>query len=244
VTAASLAQMVSAFPGYFADIRATTLRLVDDATIRDRIRDGYETIEALYPDAVSPPVVFLIGRFSTGGTIRQERILIGTEFYALDDDTPIDELPTFQRVNVKPLDSIPLIVAHEHAHVLQSRAGGIFGGAGRTLLEQSLMEGSADFIGELAVGSHVNQHIHAYGLLHEGELWDEFTQAMNGTNVSEWLYNQGTATGDRPGDLGYFIGYRIAQAYYQQAADKSAAVREIIEVKNAAAFLSASGYDP
>jgi hypothetical protein len=53
-----------------------------------------------------------------------------------------------------------------------------------------------------------------------------------------------TATADRPGDLGYFIGYRIAQAYYNKQTDKAAAVRAIIEVFDADAFLAASGYDP
>lgn len=69
---------------------------------------------------------------------------------------------------------------------------------------------------------------------------------MHSTDVSRWLYNQGssTATPDRPGDLGYFIGYRITKAYYDNQADKVAAVRAIIGVVDADAFLAASGYDP
>ena len=243
VTALSLAQMVTAYPRYFAAIRENTLRLTPGSPVLTQIRENYATIEALYPAAAYPPVTFLIGRFSTGGTIRQSGMLIGVEFYASDDTTPTSELGTFQRINVKPLDSIPAIVAHEHVHVMQARAGGTFGRPGSTLLEQSLMEGSADFVGELASGAHVNGHVYEYGLAHEGELWAEFQLAMNGTNVSQWLYNQGNATGARPGDLGYFVGYRISQAFYLAQADKTAALRQIIEMRNAAAFLAASGYD-
>jgi len=69
---------------------------------------------------------------------------------------------------------------------------------------------------------------------------------MNGTDVSRWLYNQGssTATANRPGDLGYFVGYRIVEAYYLKQTDKAAALRDIIEIKDATDFLARSGYLP
>ena len=42
--------------------------------------------------------------------------------------------------------------------------------------------------------------------------------------------------------LGYFMGYRIAQAYYERAPDKKTAIRDILRVKNAEDFLERSGY--
>jgi hypothetical protein len=244
VTAQSLAQMVQAFPQYFTAIRGNTLLLTENSAVVATIRANFETIETLYPPAVFPPVTFLIGRFSTGGTIRPSGMLVGTEFYASDANTPLHELGAFQRANVRTLESLPLIVAHEHVHVMQAVAGKLFVHSNQTLLEQSLLEGSADFIGELVSGGHVNTNAHAYGLAHESELWNEFKLVMNGTNVTQWLYNQGSPPAGHPGDLGYFIGYRIAQAYYDKAADKSAALSQIIEVNDAPAFLTASGYAP
>ena len=242
VTAQSLVQMVQAFPRYFASIRANMLTLTSSAGVINEIRANYHQIEALYPAAVYAPVTFLVGRFSTAGTIRESGMLIGTEFYAVEDTTPLDELGAFQRANVHHLDSIPMVVGHEHTHILQSAAGKLWRKSNKTLLDQALLEGSADFVGELVSGSHINAHVYEYGFAHEAELWTEFSSAMNSTNVSQWLYNQGSATGARPGDLGYFIGYRIAQAYYNSKTDKTAALREIIEVADAAAFLAASGY--
>ena len=242
ITAASLVQTVRAYPGYFADIRPNTLRLGGEAALLARIRANYQNIEARYPDAIYPPVTFLIGRFSTGGTIRQSGILIGTEFFAIDNNTPLTELGAFQRANVKPLDSIPVIIAHEHAHVLQSRASPLLGKPRKTLLEQALIEGSADFLAELVAGAHINAAAHAYGLAHEAELWCEFAQEMNETDVGRWLYNQGSAGATRPGDLGYFIGYRITQAFHTRVTDKNAALRDIIGLLDANAFLTASGY--
>jgi hypothetical protein len=244
VTATSLSNMVAAYPRYFASVRSTNLALATDGTIASRIRSNYATIKSLYPPSVFPPVTFLVGRFSTGGTTSTDGMLIGTEFYSLNPSTPLDELPAFQRDNVAAAENLPIIVAHEHAHILQSRAGGIFGHA--TLLEQSLIEGGADFIGERSSGRNINARLWPFGISNESALWVEFKAAMHGTDVTRWLYNQGspTATADRPGDLGYFIGYRIVAAYYAKQTDKVAALRDIIEIRDADGFLAKSGYDP
>jgi hypothetical protein len=247
VTAASLAQMVSFAPKYFASIRATNLALATDNTIVSRIRVNYATIKTLYPPAVFPPVTLLVGRFSTGGTTSPSGMLVGSEFYSISANTPLDELQQFQRDNVKNADSLPLIVAHEHAHVLQQNApNGLFTHSNRDLLEQALIEGGADFIGERSSGGNVNGRLWAFAIPHEAALWQEFKVAMHGTDISRWLYNQGSsaATADHPGDLGYFIGYRIAEAYYATQSDKVAALRDIIEIRNADDFLARSGYSP
>ena len=244
VTAASLALMVRKYRRYFADIRASTLGLASDGGVQERIRDGYRKIRDMYAPAVFPPVTFLIGRFSTGGTTSTNGMLVGLEFYAITASTPLDELAQFQRDNVRPLDSLPVIVAHEHTHILQARAGGVATHRNKTLLDQSLAEGSADFVAYLTTGGNINARLRSYGLPREHDLWAEFKVAMHGTDTSQWLYNQGNATGDRPGDLGYFIGYRIAEAFYERTSDKRLALRTIIEVGDSDVFLAQSGYDP
>jgi Predicted Zn-dependent protease (DUF2268) len=238
--------MVTAFPRYFASIRASNLAFATDGALTTRIRTNFATIKSLYPPAVFPPVTLVIGRFSTGGTTSANGMLIGSEFYSKAADTPLDELGTFQHTNVKSADSLPIIVSHEHAHILQGRANGIFTHANKNLLEQALMEGGADFIGERSSGGNINSWLWPIALPMESSLWADFRSQMHGTDVSRWLYNQGssTATPTRPGDLGYFIGYRIAEAYYMKQADKVAALRDIIEMKDADAFLAASGYAP
>jgi hypothetical protein len=46
------------------------------------------------------------------------------------------------------------------------------------------------------------------------------------------------------GDLGYGVGYRIAKSYYQHAANKRQAVRNILEMTDAKAFLAESQWHP
>jgi uncharacterized protein YjaZ len=58
----------------------------------------------------------------------------------------------------------------------------------------------------------------------------------------DWLCN-GSQVKGRPADLGYYIGYKICEAYYRNAANKRQAVRDILEVKDFQQFLQASQYD-
>src|SRR6202011_5457692 len=54
---------------------------------------------------------------------------------------------------------------------------------------------------------------------------------------------QGDRAKGRPADLGYYIGYKICEAYYRQAADKKAAIKAILEIKDFKEFLKASRYE-
>lgn len=243
ITGTSLSAMVRAYPRYFAAIRDNTLELGPSSPVISTITANFAEMRQLYARSVAPRVTFVIGRFSTGGTVNSDGIVIGTEFYSSDAATPLNELAQFQRVNVKPNSALPSIIAHEHTHVLQLRFGSLQARA-RTVLERSLLEGSADFIGELASGTHINGHIHAWALPREAAVWQDFQSQMNDTDISRWLYNQQNSTPDRPGDLGYFVGYRIAKAYYDRTTDKTAAIRGIIEVADAQGFLQQSGYNP
>lgn len=54
----------------------------------------------------------------------------------------------------------------------------------------------------------------------------------------------GTVTKARPQDLGYFIGYRIAESYYRRATDKRQALRDMLLATDYRAFWKSSVYDP
>ena len=70
-------------------------------------------------------------------------------------------------------------------------------------------------------------------------------QDSRGTDLSQWLYN-GPGDDARRGDLGYWIGYRIARDYVSRAPDRSKAIAELLDVRPATAnaLLEASGWRP
>jgi len=182
------------------------------------IRAAFRKLKTLYPPAVFPDVYFVIGRFNSGGTSSRHGLLIGAEKY-------------------RDPSRLPSIVSHELIHYQQHCDA-------PTLLEHSFIEGSADFVGEMISGTQINGPAHAYGLAHEHELWQEFTPHFADRELYPWMY--GTPPNGRPNDLGYFIGYRIAQAYYEKAPDKSQALRDIVTAcgDGVKEILAKSGYNP
>jgi hypothetical protein len=229
--AEDLAKAVRKYPRYYASIRASTGRI---AEMEKAIRASFHALKDLYPDAVFPDVYFLIGRLNSGGTTSDRGLLIGADMYGRTPETPEAELSDWLRQVIQPVEELPHIVAHELIHFEQKSP------EAKTLLAMSIREGSADFLAELISGRHINAHVHAYANPREAELWREFQGRMHGKDAAGWLYSP--AAGGRPQDLGYWMGYKIAKAYYDRAADKKQAIRDILEIKDYDAFLAKSGY--
>lgn len=232
--AEALTKNINTHPKYYASIRESTMRI---ESFRPQIRAAFHALKHLYEDAVFPDVYFLIGRMTSGGTLSNRALLIGAEMYGRTPNTPIEELSDWHRQVLASVDGIPHIVAHELIHYQQGKMA-----ASNTLLAQSIREGSADFIAELISGRHINGHLHAYGNPREKQLWGEFKKEMLGTDKSRWLYN-GDQSKDRPADMGYYMGYKISEAYYNKTQDKRQAVRGILEIKDFEQFLKDSGYE-
>jgi len=220
-------------PRYYAAVRPNTLRLHEQEPV---IRAGLRQLESLYPDATFPDVYFVVGGFSTQGTLAREGLLIGAEMVAADASTPMDELPPFMRDVTLTTEVVPCIVVHELVHHQQDYA------EDRSLLAQSLVEGVADYLTDRAVGCYPTAAAtYAWGDAHEGALWEEFRGAMLGTDYGGWLYNGGEGA-ERPDNLGYWVGYQIAEAYYERAEDKGQAVYDLLHIHDFGAFLEASSY--
>ena len=126
-------------------------------------------------------------------------------------------------------------MAHEIVHYQQKSLG-----TNPTLLANVIHEGSADFLAEMISGRHINEHVHRYAIPRRAQLWKEFKEKMHGKDLDGWLYS---SPADRPQDLGYWIGYEITKAYYDEATDKWQAIREILQVIDFDAFLAKSGYE-
>jgi hypothetical protein len=233
-SAEALAQTIEKCPRYYASIRQQTQKV---AAYSDEIRKGFHRLKAIYADAVFPDVYFVIGRLSTGGTTSKNGLLIGAEMYGLTKGSPTAELNDWLKQVLKSIDTIPAIVAHESVHIQQQSLI-----LARTLLAQSIEEGAADFIGEMMVEQIINKHLHEFGNPKERQLWEEFKPVMNEKSFANWLYNGGAAK-DRPADLGYYIGYKICESYYQKAQDKSQAIKDILAVSDFEKFLKDSQYE-
>ncbi len=245
--AEELVSWMGKFPRYYAAIRARTLSVDTSSQVTSDIRRGLTKLTELYPAAKFPDIYFLIGTTSTGGTTGWSGMMIGTEQYAGDSTTPRDELPAWSLATFRTLTfaTLPGLVIHEAVHTQQAPRPE---GEKNTLLRQAIGEGTADFLAELAVGPYLaDSPRRRYGLAHEHEVWLDFQDEMaTDSTITKWMYNGRVPPDSNHGatDIGYFVGSRIAQAYYNRARDKRAAVRELLALRNPDEILAKSGYNP
>ncbi len=208
-----------------------TARVPAFDSAQNGIRAAFAKLVAIYPEATLPSVYFVVGDGIAGGTsvpTDPPTVLIGAEL-------------------VSSVGGIPWTVAHEAAHAQQRYPAWKLIGAGPsfirgTVLAQSIKEGSADFIAHLVTGEIPHSAQDVYGRSHELAVWAEFQRDMHGKDYRHWLYNGESAT--RPSNLGYWMGYRITQAYYDHARDKAQAIHDIFNIKDFDQFLAASHYNP
>lgn len=200
--------------------------------VRQRLVTALARLAKLYPPAIFPPITILIGRDSTGGTTSPTGVLIGLEMLCSADYLEPDVESRFVHV-----------IAHEYAHVQQP--GAAVESPDLPLLFVAMIEGGAEFVDELTSGGVSYQHLQRWTKGHEAEILARFAADRARTDTHDWLYN-GSGDPDHPGDLAYWVGYRIAKAYYDRAADKKRALAEIIRVtpKTAETIYQESGLAP
>lgn len=229
ITGERVAAAIAERPQLYADARRCAAAL---PAVRDRLATALARLGALYPQAVFPLVTIAVGRGKPVGVGNAGGgVMIGLEaLCAADFFTPDLE------------DRFVTVITHEYVHVQQPAAQ--VEDPNDTVLKAALIEGGAEFVTELVTGSISYGHLVAATQGRERVLETEFAADQDAKALgSDWLYN-GLGTPERPGDLGYWVGYRIAKAYYVHARDKTAALREIIEVRDPKAFLARSGWYP
>jgi hypothetical protein len=220
-------------PQYYASARQTMLSVADQ---KPHIVAALRRLQHLYPPVRFNPIYFLVGGFA-GSTAQPVGLLIGADQDANGPNVDISELSLVQRNRCGPVTNMPALVTHEMIHNTQQPHDG-------TLLSGAIREGMADFVAELVTGQPgTNARLHVYGNAHERELWHAFAQEMWGNNPQNWLANSKQETPDKPCDLGYYVGYKICQAYYDKAADKKQAVAQMLTTRDFKAFLAQSGYE-
>lgn len=226
VTGARIAQTMAKDPTLYADAKRCMAVL---PRVRVREAAALQKLGRLYPEARFPPVTIAVGRGKpvaigapdTGVQIGLEA-LCGVKYF--------DQ-------NVE--DRFVHVIAHEYIHVQQPQS--MADDEHPTVLEISLVEGAAEFMAEKISGAVSDPGVWTEARGREKEIETAFVPDEDSRDLSKWVYN---GTIDKPGDLGYWVGYRIVKAYYQHAADKRRAIGDIIGMTDPKAFLVKSGWYP
>lgn len=242
-TAEKFVNSVARLPKFFNSIRKNTLEVKRALPIVEEIVSKFQQV---YPNFKPFKVCFAIGLVNTGGTVSGKFLLIGSEITTSTKNTDLSEFnnSAFSKQLANGEDIIQKIknmVAHEYVHTQQTTPYDK-NAIGCGLLYSVMSEGFCDFIGELTSGSQINLVAREYGDKHEKELWQQLKNELCNNSAKNWIYNYSTVK-DKPGDLGYYMGYKIAEEYYKNATDKKQAVTDIIEMNDPIKFLQLSKYD-
>lgn len=221
--------LISRFPKYWRSLRVPSLQIKNKLQSIDRI---YETYKNKCPNFNNPTICFGMGCLGSGGTTSKHLILIGVEIAVADSSVDISELPDYLK-NVLGNNRIEAYIAHEAVHTMQrgfpvAEFFALAKNRRLNLLNACIVEGSCDFISMKYCGLNINQHVVNYGQLHENELKIQFSKAIKERpfDYSEWLYNFYSIKG-KPHDLGYYIGFKITESYYDKTSDKNKALQTI-----------------
>jgi len=229
VNAENIARATATTPELYTNARSCMAAL---PRVRERLNRSFDKLLALYPEAKRPPVTILVSRgkpVAIGGPGDGVQISLeaacstnAARFLGADMD-----------------DRFVRLIAHEYIHVQQSPV--LAATEKLTVVERSLIEGVAEFIAEVIAGRPSNVGVFASVAGREREIETNFVPDVDKTDLSAWFDN---TTAENVGQLGYWVGYRIAKSYYQHAPNKRAAIREMIQMTDAKAFLAASGWRP
>lgn len=213
--------LMGKYPRFWNSIRPNTLM------IKNKIPEAevaIERLKKLYPELKEAEIYFTIGGLRSGGTVKNNMVLVGCEIATGNAETNVSEFENDWLKNVfqkQSLDHFIWLNIHEYVHTQQR-------GYGSLVLNRCIYEGACDFITELVMDQPLKTQYQTYGRENAEKIKEQFKKEMFTNDYSNWLYNGGSSGAQA--DLGYYVGYEICKGYYQQTKDKSRAIKDIIEL--------------
>jgi hypothetical protein len=232
---------MKAYPRFWNSIRNNSLHT---EKFDIEIREGIEKLKEIYPDLKPATVYYTMGVFRSPGTGFDDLALIGAEFALGDSYTVTEEFPESLNYvkdyfQINPRKYLDFLNIHEYIHTQQNPALD-------NTLSQTLFEGIPDFLASKVTGKKPPHTYYAFGLENEERLKKAFESEMfDIRKMGDWMWNKNNQFNTR--DLVYFMGARIAEAYYDKATDKELAIKEMIELdynneSQIENFVNSSGY--
>ncbi len=215
---------------YYKSIRKSTLKATE---LKAVYKKSFVNLKKIYPQAKFPPIYFVIGKLNSAGTVSSEGLILGIDQACMSEKADTTELSKWEKANISTFKNLPHTVAHELIHFQQDGMA-----KDTTLLKAAIEEGMADFIGELISGKSANESLLKYGKGKEKTIWADFKKEMFLNRGHLWIANG--EQNDKPSDLGYWVGYQVCKAFYEQAKDKKKAIYEMLNIKDYKKFLEQS----
>lgn len=241
-TAEEYLDVIHNYPEFWKSLRKNT---ADTELHNKQLRSGTALLKKIYPTLKPAAIYYTVGAFRSPGTGIDSLVLIGSEYALGDLNTETSEfkgrrarIANYYKIN--PLDRLEFLTVHEYVHTQQKPP--VY-----NLLSHSLSEGIAEFVAIQATGQESPWKAFTYGPDNAIKVRDAFEfQMFNSDNFGNWLWNSDQNMFETA-DLGYYVGFSIAEGYFAQAENKVQAIRTLIELDYTnedavEAVVDASGY--
>lgn len=217
---------INNYPKFWNSVKANTLKADE---LGHELAAGIKQLKLLYPELKPARIYFTIGALRTGGTTLDSMVLIGSEMALADENTIAEEFPENIRAGRRsyfdsnPIDDIVLLNVHEYVHTQQNPQV-------NNLLSIAIREGVAEFVSTMAMDVPSAAPAIEYGKTNAERVREKFEHEMfYPNNQPKWFWS------DYPNefgvrDLGYYVGFQMAENYYNHAEDKSKAIKKMIEL--------------
>ncbi|MEZ4859190.1 MAG: Ig-like domain-containing protein [Flavobacteriaceae bacterium] len=211
-------------PKFWNSIKNNTLNV---NKLYPEIEAAIKKLKSHYPELKPMPIYFSIGAFRTGGTTYENKVLIGSELSLADENTITEELPEWRKpffvAYKNPIEGLALLCTHEYIHAQQKEFED-------NLLSYCLYEGIAEFVSCKVTDKESTTPAIKLGKANQDEIVKQFVKDLfTGENVYNWIWGE-NQNHLKVRDLGYYMGYEIAERYYHKSYDKKKALKELIEL--------------
>lgn len=133
------------YPKFYASIDLQT------KNIKNREQEFFNSfikLKEIYSQAKFPNVYFVVGAFTSGGTVSNNGLLIGLNQYYSSKEVTLNEFDFKFKSRLSDWSVLPNIIAHELIHFQQDGLK-----KEKTTLSYVIKVGMSDFIGELISGA-------------------------------------------------------------------------------------------
>lgn len=220
-----LKDALSANPGRYA-LLAGFLDTMDET--EEEFKSLMKDYHKIMPDAIFAPTYLLVGANRGIGQASLVGQLI-TVTRVADDRVKLQKL-----------------ITHELSHLQQAMTMGgqkyvSLYATENNMLDLCLREGGAEFITSLVLGEITQTKALDYLDNDPARLKKQFLADLDAQNKEFWLWAS-LEQKSHPQLMGYAMGYRICDHFYDNADDKRRAIQQILLMEDAEAFLQSSGY--
>lgn len=220
-----------------------------------RINAAYSKLLKIYPEAKIKPNVICIGIMDDGGKSFESGQYIGLELFTYNGFADTTEfihstgLMDYMKAASFDISRIDELIVHELVHLSQFKGDNEFIKTFKGTIQYIplLGEGGAAFIADLVFDFRAtigpgtfNTKQFEYCQQNEGKLWQDYKNLTDRSKIGDYFYKSTNLYPVR--SVGYYLGYQVCKKYYEKAADKRKAIKEIIEVTDYDKFVIDSGF--